>query len=51
MAIRSRGWAATPTPKRIFYIVGVVLIAGGLANLPALLVSLLYGETETALHS
>ncbi|MGB9359584.1 MAG: TrkH family potassium uptake protein [Acidimicrobiia bacterium] len=50
MAIRSRGWAAAPTPRRIFYIVGVVLIAGGLANLPALLVSLLYGETETALH-
>ena len=29
---------------------GVVLVAGGLANLPAVLVSLLYGETETALH-
>ena len=29
---------------------GVVLVAGGLATLPALFVSLLYGETATALH-
>ena len=50
MPITTRSWAAAPTPRRIAYIVGIVLVAGGLAMLPSLLVSLPYGESSTALH-
>jgi len=48
--LRTRSWAATPTPRRIAYIVGVVLIAGGAAVLPAIAVAGIYREWETALH-
>jgi len=48
--LRPRSWAAAPTPRRIAYIVGVVLLAGGLAILPALAVAGIYQEWETALH-
>ena len=50
MAIRTLSWAAAPTPRRIFYIIGVVLVAGGLAAIPAIGVSLIYAEGTTALH-
>ena len=50
MPPRTRTWAAAPTPRRIAYIVGVVLVAGGLAVVPALVVALIYREWETALH-
>ena len=49
MAIRTLNWAAAPTPRRILYIVGVVLVAGGLATIPAIVVSLMYREGSTAL--
>jgi len=32
MPLRARGWAAAPTPKRIAYVVGAVLIAGAGRN-------------------
>ncbi len=50
MPLRARSWAATPTPRRIAYIVGVVLIAGGAAALPAIAVAGIYQEWEAALH-
>ena len=50
MPLRTRSWAAAPTPRRIAYIVGVVLLAGGLAVVPALAVAGIYQEWETALH-
>jgi trk system potassium uptake protein TrkH len=50
MPLRTRSWAAAPTPRRIAYIVGVVLVAGGSAALPALVVAAIYREWETALH-
>ena len=50
MPLHTRSWAAAPTPRRIAYIVGVVLVAGGFAVVPALVVSAIYGEWETALH-
>jgi trk system potassium uptake protein TrkH len=37
-----------PTPRRVLYIVGVVLIGVGFAMLPSAAVSLLYGEWGTA---
>ncbi len=50
MPLRTRSWAATPTPRRIAYIVGLVLIAGGAAVLPALVVAGVYREWDTVLH-
>ena len=50
MQIRTVSWAGAPTPRRILYIVGVVLVAGGLAVIPAIVVSLMYQEGSTALH-
>ena len=50
MPIRTLHWAAAPTPRRILYIVGVVLVAGGLAVIPAIVVALVYGELTTAFH-
>lgn len=50
MPLRTRSWAAAPTPRRITYIVGLVLIAGGVAVLPAIVVAVIYREWETALH-
>lgn len=49
MTTRTRSWAARPTPRRIFYIAGAVLIAGGVGTVPALLVALLFREGDTAL--
>ncbi len=50
MPFRTRSWAAAPTPRRIAYIVGVVLVAGGLAVVPAIATAAIYREWETALH-
>lgn len=50
MAIRTPGWAAAPTPRRIAYIVGLVLLAGGSAAIPAVGVALAYREGATAIH-
>ena len=50
MPLHTRSWAAAPTPRRIAYIVGVVLIAGGAAVLPAIAVAGIYREWETAIH-
>ena len=50
MPLHTRSWAAAPTPRRIAYIVGVVLVAGGFAVVPALVVAVIYREWETALH-
>ena len=50
MPLRTRSWAAAPTPRRIAYIVGVVLVAGGFAVVPALVAAAIYREWETALH-
>lgn len=48
MPLRTRSWAAAPTPRRIAYIVAVVLIAGGVSVLPALVVAGVYREWDTA---
>ncbi|MEN8113593.1 MAG: TrkH family potassium uptake protein [Actinomycetota bacterium] len=47
MPLRARSWAAAPTPRRIAYIVAAVLVAGGVAGLPAAAVGFAYGEWET----
>ena len=47
--MRTLSWAATPTPRRILYIAGVVLVAGGVATAPAFLIALLFEEGATAL--
>ncbi|MEN8113714.1 MAG: TrkH family potassium uptake protein [Actinomycetota bacterium] len=48
MPLAHRSWAAAPTPRRIAYIVGAVLVAGGAAALPAAAVGFVYGEWETS---
>jgi trk system potassium uptake protein TrkH len=48
--LHTRSWTAAPTPRRIAYIVGVVLLAEGSAVLPALVSAAIYREWETALH-
>jgi trk system potassium uptake protein TrkH len=47
---RFRGWRdATPTPRHLISIVGVVVAASAFAMIPAAVVSLLYSEWGTAL--
>jgi trk system potassium uptake protein TrkH len=47
--LRYRSWAAAPTPRRIAYIVGAVLVAGAVATLPSLVVAGVYREWGTGL--
>lgn len=47
--LRARSWSAAPTPRRIAFIVGVVLLAGGVAGLPAAGVAAIYEEWDTAI--
>jgi len=47
---RLRRWSAAPAPRRIAYVIGIVLFAGAAAGIPALPTAVVYREWDTALH-
>jgi trk system potassium uptake protein TrkH len=44
VAKRPVGWSVPPTPKRVIYLVGIVLVGAGLAMLPSVAAALWYRE-------
>ena len=42
--MRQSGWSVPPTPRRVTYIVGIVLVGAGFAMVPSAVIGLLYRE-------
>lgn len=50
VAFRLRRWSAAPAPRRIAYVVGIVVFAGSAAGVPALPTAVVYREWHVAVN-